>query len=44
MDQKLDYMHRNPVEEGMVQYANEYLYSSAKDNSEEKGLVKASLL
>jgi hypothetical protein len=30
-DQKLDYMHNNPIEEGIVDKAEEYLYSSAKD-------------
>jgi putative transposase len=44
MDQKLDYIHKNPVEEGIVQYEKDYLYSSAKDYSDEKGLVKISLL
>jgi REP element-mobilizing transposase RayT len=44
MDQKLNYIHRNPVEEGIVQYEKDYLYSSAKDYSDAKGLVKISLL
>lgn len=44
MDQKLDYIHKNPVEEGIVQYERNYLNSSAKDYSDEKGLVKVSLL
>ena len=29
MDQKLDYMHRNPVEAGWVAAPEHYLYSSA---------------
>jgi putative transposase len=29
--QKMDYIHNNPVEEGMVDKAEEYLYSSARD-------------
>ena len=29
--QKLDYLHNNPVVEGYVDKAEEYLYSSAKD-------------
>ena len=44
MEQKSDYIHKNPVEEGIVQYEKDYLYSSAKDYSDEKGLVKISLL
>ena len=44
MDQKLNYIHRNPVEEGIVQYEKDYLYCSAKDYSDEKGLVEVSLL
>lgn len=44
MDQKLNYIHRNPVEAGIVQYERDYLYSSAKVYSDEKGLVKISLL
>jgi putative transposase len=29
--QKLNYIHQNPVEAGIVEKAEEYLYSSAKD-------------
>ncbi|PZP50497.1 MAG: transposase [Pseudopedobacter saltans] len=31
MKQKLDYLHNNPVVEGFVDKAEEYLYSSARD-------------
>lgn len=31
MQQKLDYLHSNPVEAGFVNEPWEYLYSSAKD-------------
>ncbi|MBD0377234.1 MAG: hypothetical protein ICV51_16600 [Flavisolibacter sp.] len=31
-DQKLDYIHNNPVEAGLADKAEEYLYSSARDN------------
>lgn len=44
IEQKLNYIHMNPVEEGIVQYERDYLYSSAKDYGDEKGLVKISLL
>ena len=30
-DQKLDYIHNNPVEAGLVDKAEEYVYSSARD-------------
>lgn len=38
--QKVDYIHNNPVEEGFVFYAKEYLYSSAIDYAGEQGLLK----
>ena len=31
IDQKLNYIHNNPVEEGIVQNAEDYLYSSARN-------------
>ncbi len=37
--QKLDYIHNNPVIEGFVENAEEYLYSSAKDYADNKGLL-----
>lgn len=44
--QKLDYIHNNPVEAGIVEKAEEYLYSSAKDyyNGKNCGLLKLELL
>jgi putative transposase len=39
-DQKLNYIHYNPVVAGFVDNEIDYLYSSARDYSEEKGLVK----
>jgi putative transposase len=39
MDQKLDYIHNNPVKAGIVFNPEDYVYSSAKDYSGEKGLV-----
>lgn len=38
--QKLDYIHDNPVEAGIVERAEHYLYSSAKNFNEEQGLLK----
>ena len=37
--QKIDYVHQNPVEAGLVYKAEEYVYSSARDYTEEKGLL-----
>ena len=40
MDQKLDYIHENPVREGIVEGPEEYLYSSARDYAGRKGLLE----
>jgi hypothetical protein len=37
MDQKLDYIHENPVKEGVVENPEDYLYSSARDYAGKKG-------
>jgi len=37
--QKINYIHNNPVEEGYVILAHEFLYSSAKDYAGEQGLL-----
>lgn len=44
--QKLAYIHNNPVEAGIVDKAEEYLYSSARDyyNGKNCGLLKLELL
>jgi len=39
IDEKIDYIHQNPVEEGIVFRAEDYLYSSAADYAGEKGLL-----
>jgi REP element-mobilizing transposase RayT len=39
MEQKLNYLHNNPVEAGIVEEAWEYLYSSARDYCGKKGLI-----
>ncbi|WP_261382259.1 hypothetical protein [Mucilaginibacter achroorhodeus] len=40
MQQRLDYIHNNPVESGSVSFPPDYLYSSAKDYyTDEPGLV-----
>jgi putative transposase len=42
-EQKLNYMHENPVEYGFVDEAIDYPYSSASDYSGEKGFVNIEL-
>ncbi|HEY9113898.1 MAG TPA: transposase [Bacteroidales bacterium] len=37
--EKINYLHNNPVEDGLVFRAEDYIYSSAKDYSGEKGLL-----
>ncbi|WP_317175529.1 hypothetical protein [Pontibacter beigongshangensis] len=44
MQQKLDYLHRNPVEAGFVEEPWEYLYSSARDYAGQKGLLDVMLV
>ncbi len=39
IDQKLSYLHNNPVEEGLVFRAEDYVYSSAIDYAGSKGLL-----
>ena len=39
IDQKIDYIHQNPVEEGLVFKPEDYVYSSAIDYAGEKGML-----
>ncbi|PZX17956.1 hypothetical protein LX69_01372 [Breznakibacter xylanolyticus] len=39
IDQKLNYIHQNPVEEGLVFRAEDYVYSSANDYVGGHGLL-----
>jgi len=39
IDGKINYIHQNPVEEGIVFRAEDYLYSSAADYAGENGLL-----
>ena len=43
-DEKLNYIHNNPVEEGLVFKAEHYVYSSAIDYAGEKGLLDIVLI
>jgi len=40
IDEKIDYIHNNPVEEGLVFRAQDYLYSSAADYAGDKGILE----
>jgi len=42
-EQKLHYIHQNPVEAMVVQEEEDYLFSSAQDYAGKKGLVKVQL-
>lgn len=44
IDEKLNYIHNNPVEEGLVFRAEHYVYSSATDYAGEKGLLNIVLI
>ncbi len=44
MEQKLEYIHNNPVEAGFVDEPWEYLYSSARDYCGKKGLIRVKLI
>ncbi|KAA5549259.1 REP-associated tyrosine transposase [Adhaeribacter rhizoryzae] len=44
LNQKLHYIHQNPVEAGFVREPEDYPYSSAADYAGQKGLVNLSLL
>ena len=44
IDQKLHYIHENPVRAGWVEYPWEYLYSSARDYADRKGLLDIELI
>ncbi len=41
-DQKLNYIHNNPVKAGIVENSKEYLYSSARDFAGFKVLLELS--
>ncbi len=44
IDQKLDYLHRNPVVAGFVDEPEHWNYSSAKDYSGRKGLLEVAII
>ncbi len=44
IQEKIDYIHQNPVEEGLVFRPEDYLYSSAVDYAGQKGLLDGVVL
>jgi hypothetical protein len=42
-EQKLNYIHNNPIEAGFVEFPEHYPYSSAKDYADDKGLIDITL-
>jgi putative transposase len=44
MDQKLEYIHNNPVEQGFVNKAEDYPWSSIANYFHEKGLIEIELI
>jgi hypothetical protein len=44
MEQRLDYIHLNPVSAMLVEEPEHYVFSSAKDYAGKKGLVKIEFL
>ena len=44
IQEKINYVHQNPVEEGLVFRAEDYRYSSAIDYSGEQGLLNGILI
>lgn len=39
IDQKMNYLHENPVKSGFVEHPEDWLYSSARDYAGKKGLL-----
>lgn len=37
----INYIHNNPVEEGLVSYPEDYVYSSARDYRGDKGILES---
>ena len=40
LDDRLNYLHQNPVEAEIVSRAEDYVHSSARDYAEERGLLE----
>jgi putative transposase len=44
MIEKINYIHNNPVRNGLVEYPDHYPYSSARDYIGKRGLVKVNVV
>lgn len=44
IDQKPDYIHQNPVEEGIVQNPEDYLYNSARNYADFESVMEIGFL
>jgi putative transposase len=44
IDQKVNYIHYNPVEAGIVDAPSDYLYSSARNYCGEMGLIDVEII
>ena len=44
IDNKLGYLHNNPVVARIVDRPEDYVYSSARDYADEKGMIEVELL
>ena len=44
IEQRIDYLHRNPVASGWIDDETDFIYSSARDYAGEKGLIKLDIL
>jgi REP element-mobilizing transposase RayT len=42
--EKINYIHNNPVDEGLVYYPQDYVYSSAKEYAGDEGLIKGNIV
>ena len=44
IEQKINYIHQNPVRTGVAEHREEYLYSSAKEYADEESLLDVTVL
>lgn len=44
LESKLDYIHRNPVKAGLVEFPEDYMYSSARSYAERSALMDIELI
>jgi len=42
--QRLNYIHNNPVKKGLVEYPEDYLYSSARNYADKEGILDVILV